>query len=241
MKKKTKKILIAVGSVLGALIITAGVFYAVITVKSEKARAAAEEQMRMMERLAVEDRAIPVAEAYGVTDLKVEKLEGKYNSLACCTFSSEQFGNLSDRDRVMMLADIEMEFYNDKTVFPEESSLYGYRMFTDLKYNGKTYQEGTEDFFSYMIVNGTVDSSVKIPTEHAKAVSAGLERLMNTDVGGTGSSTRRSGGTGEPCPVCNGSGYVRYYTTNSALEAFLQGVPEYTTGTCSSCGGTGKR
>ena len=42
------------------------------------------------------------------------------------------------------------------------------------------------------------------------------------------------------CSVCNGTGYVRYYYGESALEAWLSGHEDYTVGKCTSCGGTGK-
>ena len=53
--------------------------------------------------------------------------------------------------------------------------------------------------------------------------------------GGSGGS----GGSGK-CPVCNGTGYVRYYYGSSDLEAWLSGHDAYTTGPCTSGGGTGR-
>lgn len=41
------------------------------------------------------------------------------------------------------------------------------------------------------------------------------------------------------CPLCKGTGKVRYYVGGSALEAALNGYEDFYMGPCSSCGGTG--
>jgi hypothetical protein len=48
-----------------------------------------------------------------------------------------------------------------------------------------------------------------------------------------------SGGSGS-CPMCNGTGSVRYNYGSSDLEAILSGHDPYTYGPCTSCGGTGR-
>lgn len=42
------------------------------------------------------------------------------------------------------------------------------------------------------------------------------------------------------CPLCNGSGNVRYYVGSSDWEAYLMGYDPYTIGPCPTCDGTGK-
>lgn len=41
--------------------------------------------------------------------------------------------------------------------------------------------------------------------------------------------------SGNGCPHCNGSGYVKYYYGSSDLEAYLDGYDPYTVGKCTSC------
>ena len=41
------------------------------------------------------------------------------------------------------------------------------------------------------------------------------------------------------CEMCKGSGKVRYYYGESALEAFLDGYPDYEYGPCPNCEGKG--
>jgi DnaJ-class molecular chaperone len=61
------------------------------------------------------------------------------------------------------------------------------------------------------------------------------------DLSDSGSSSGSSNSDdGTKCAVCNGTGYVRYYYGDSDWEAVLSGHDPYTTGPCTSCGGTGR-
>lgn len=62
------------------------------------------------------------------------------------------------------------------------------------------------------------------------------------DIVGKSNSVNKSnnGGSACKCPMCDGTGKVRYYYGESDLEAYITGHESYTVGKCTSCGGTGK-
>lgn len=52
-------------------------------------------------------------------------------------------------------------------------------------------------------------------------------------------SPSKSGKAKKTCPLCKGTGKVRYYVGGSALEAALNGYEDFYMGPCTSCSGTG--
>ena len=82
-------------------------------------------------------------------------------------------------------------------------------------------------------INGTVKESLNLAV-------FGYDSNRGLDNEPRKWSSKSSANNGNKCPVCNGTGYVRYYYGASALEAWLAGEPDYTVGPCTSCNGTGK-
>lgn len=90
-----------------------------------------------------------------------------------------------------------------------------------------------------------VRPAIRVTDSGAKSVSLSVgpatEPPPPLDLSDSGSSSGSSGSDdGTKCAVCNGTGYVRYYYGDSDWEAILSGHDPYTTGPCTSCGGTGR-
>lgn len=66
------------------------------------------------------------------------------------------------------------------------------------------------------------------------------EEKIGSFGGEAGKRPAKSGTNSSGCPMCNGTGHIKYYYGNSDLEAVLTGHDPYQTGVCPSCNGTGK-
>ena len=71
------------------------------------------------------------------------------------------------------------------------------------------------------------------PTPTATPTPTPTSTPSSTSAPSVGSTARVT------CSMCNGTGKVRYYYGDSALEAALDGENDYEYGICTSCNGTG--
>lgn len=83
------------------------------------------------------------------------------------------------------------------------------------------------DIIAYISPNATLAYPAK--------VGDNINDVVNEDVIGA-----KSASSGNKCPNCNGSGYVKYYYGDSNLQAYFDGYDPYTIGKCPSCHGTGR-
>lgn len=77
----------------------------------------------------------------------------------------------------------------------------------------------------------------KYDTETEAVTEKAIEKSQSTN--SHSSSSTKTVSERVKCSMCNGTGTVKYYYGESALEAALNGHDDYEFGPCSTCDGTG--
>lgn len=205
--------------------------------KVAEQRAAVEEQKRQADIQAVEAIVLPIAQAHGITDLKISSIEEPYN--VTVYGNSDSFSQMSDEEKLLFLVAVSQKEREEGITFPEESDyrwedsfdffvISGDYIYKDAVFSGKS-ELWRNTFPSKSTYYETV---FEMDTDYAQIVTGDLHEWLNSD--------DNSSSGGEKCYWCNGTGSVRYNYGSSDLEAILSGHDPYTYGTCASCGGTGK-
>lgn len=225
-KKRTIILIVAAVLVLG--------FAAYMAIDAQiTARRREEEEQRKRE--VVMEVLAPFIERYGFTDMVCNEADD--SSMVSAVVTSESFGEASDEVKLAFLADVEY--------FTEHQPMGGdHWMFSRIARHGLnlkvisgeySYTETVASDWSELRRADAGAAYVKsayspykevilrMETLHAKDVEASLEELLAK----------------EKCYLCNGTGSVKYYYGDSALEALVNGHEDSWYGQCGVCGGKG--
>ena len=197
-----------------------------ITIQKNNQKAAelaAEEQKKQANFQVVEALVLPIAQAHGISDLKVSSM---YRFEKEIYFTSDEFAQLNDEAKYLFLYEVAQKGHEPGFSFPEGSEYY-YTEFTD-------YIVRSDDYYYKLF------SRVPSDLKRARASSTYYETIFEDENASSIVDTNSSPSSGQKCYWCNGTGSVRYNYGSSDLEAILSGHDPYTYGTCASCGGTGK-
>ena len=171
----------------------------------------------------------PYADMYGLSDFtctEYSKGISSGNSGAHgITFQSEYFDRLSNEDKLLFLSEISLEQVEDKT-FPDHYISITMTSKGHKYWSGEYKKDGQHYSLLFIDTNVENENTLKMITKVSQ-YWAEKERQGNKN-------------NGLSCPNCGGLGYVKFYYGSSALEAFLNGEPDYTLGKCPLCHGTGK-
>lgn len=160
------------------------------------------------------DFVISCGQKHGLTNVTAS-IEDGYIYITCSSFGCTYYSEMAD---VLKPIETKISTAIQKRSIPFDLPLKGIRY----KCNGNEYYSEQDSIYK----NGK------------KVYQKEAPRVPNTSIISSIPSSK-STKTKKKCPVCNGTGSVRYYTAGSALEAWLQGYEDFYVGTCTSCDGTG--
>ena len=229
--KNKKKLLLVLGIIIGVVIIV----FAGISIKDSNERARIKEQELLEEMVIVEKYVCPLAEEFGVTDLKLDHFDGD-RLFAHCYFTSEQYAEIDDPDKLLLLVSIEENCQEGVVPFPSSSPREGQGIYPHIMCGDHEFVQSIHDGVSnlYEKYDNKDHLICSLSTGYAsdttKSVDAMLGRSEKKNKGDKGS---------KECPVCGGTGLVKYYYGSSCWEAWFSGHNNYELGECTSCGGTG--
>lgn len=224
---KNKKVLLGV---LGVLLLI-GLVIAGLAIKKNLDIKASKRERAERAEAAVNELVLPILEENGVTDAVLRPIESDSVS-ASCVYESDQFAALSDEEKLKIMIELEAVTYDNKDVFPEGTGLSGRTADVRIACGNDIYWHSTNDGFSKLVKNH--ECLVAVESGIAEQINESYLQMMEEN------ARSSSGSSSGDCYVCSGTGSVKYYYGESALEAALNGQNDYEYGVCPSCHGTGK-
>lgn len=163
-------------------------------------------------------------EKYGINDIEVMSYESKK-----VTLKSDDFENIDNENKVKALVNLINLLENRKMDIKFDGEYYIYSSTieeVELSSNGRTYfvTWNTDGETILYDKSGLVKELYTTTTTWSQSHARGYEASKSKKV---------------TCGTCNGTGYIKFYNYDSALEAALHGMDDYDYHKCYKCNGKG--
>ena len=175
---------------------------------------------------------------HDVDDITIREIDRKYSNIDIYGFSlvSTKFNELNDDEKLELLADCRMCFYDKTDLIPSDCDYKGCQIEVSFFCNGTNYEIWNNDSTYYQLMVR------KDGSQYCEEIKSKYIKPNETDYVASDSPTDNNNDsttTKVKCSFCNGTGSIKYYYGDSALQAALDGYDDYEFGPCTSCDGTG--